>query len=132
MTLYEAMYETFRYMEKTRTPDGEGGYITRWTEGAEFQAHARFDTSIEARTGAAAGVSSRYTITAPKSTALEYHDVIKRVSDGKIFRITSDGDDVKTPPMAQGMTFLQVEAEDWELAGTITPKPAQTGGGTNA
>lgn len=113
--LYEAMYEGFHFMEKTRVPDGEGGYITRWTEGAEFRAHARFDTSIEARTGAAAGVSSRYTITAPVEVGLEYHDVVKRDSDGKIFRVTSDGDDVVTPDQAT-MKFLQVEAEEWELA----------------
>lgn len=116
MALYESMYEAFRYMEKTRQPDGEGGYITTWAEGAEFQAHARFDTSIEARTGAVSGVSSLYTITAPKTTELEYHDVIKRVSDGKIFRVTSDGDDVVTPVVAQGMSFLQVTAEEWEVS----------------
>lgn len=129
--LYEQMMEAFCYIEKVRIADGEGGFITTWTEGAEFSAHAAFDTSIEARTGAAAGVSSLYTITAPKSVELEYHDVIKRASDGKIFRVTSDGDDVVTPPMST-LSFLQVTAEEWELAGTITPKPAQTGGGTNA
>lgn len=113
--LYEAMYEDFCFMDKSRVPDGEGGYITQWTEGAHFQAHARFDTSIEARTGAAAGVSSRYTITAPVEVGLEYHDVLKRIGDGKYFRVTSDGDDVVTPKQAT-MSFLQVEAEEWELA----------------
>lgn len=127
-TLYERMMEPFCYVEKVRVADGEGGYITTWTEGAEFTAHAAFDTSIEARTGAAAGVSSLYTITAPKTVALEYHDVIKRASDGKIFRVTSDGDDVITPPMST-LSFLQVTAEEWELAGTIT-QPSN-GGTTN-
>lgn len=116
MTLYERMMEPFAFMEKVRVPDGEGGYTTTWTVGAEFSAHAAFDTSIEARTGAAAGVSSLYTVTAPKAVALEYHDVIKRISDGKIFRVTSDGDDVVTPSMST-MSFLQVTAEEWELAG---------------
>ena len=129
--LYEQMMEAFCYIEKVRIADGEGGFITTWTEGAEFTAHAAFDTSIEARTGAVAGVSSLYTITAPKTVELEYHDVIKRASDGKIFRVTSDGDDVVTPAVST-LSFLQVTAEEWELAGTITPKPAQTGGGTNA
>lgn len=128
--LYEQMMEPFCYIEKTRIADGEGGYITTWTEGAEFSAHAAFDTSIEARTGAAAGVSSLYTITAPKFVALEYHDIIRRASDGKIFRVTSDGDDVVTPPMST-LSFLQVTAEEWELAGTITQNSAQTGGSTN-
>lgn len=113
-SLYESMYEEFCFLEKTRQADGEGGYITTWTEGATFSAHARFDTSIEARTGAAAGVSSRYTITAPTVTKLEYHDVVKRLRDNKIFRVTSDGDDVVTPEPAT-FDFLQVEAEEWEV-----------------
>lgn len=128
--LYEQMMEPFTYIVKHPVADGEGGYIATWTEGAEFMAHAAFDTSIEARTGAVAGVSSLYTITAPKTVPLEYHDIIRRTSDGKIFRVTSDGDDVVTPPMST-FSFLKVTAEEWELVGTITPKSAQTGGGTN-
>lgn len=116
MTLFESMYKPFCYMEKTRVPDGEGGTITTWRDGVEFQGHAAFDTSIEARTGAAAGVSSLYTVTVPKTVALEYHDVIKRLEDGKIFRITSDGDDVVTPENAS-FSFLQVTAEEYELTG---------------
>ena len=116
MTLFEAMFEPFCYMEKTRVPDGEGGTIVTWREGAEFQGKAAFDTSIEARTGAAAGVSSLYTLTVPKAVALEYHDVVKRLGDGKILRVTSDGDDVVTPSMAT-FEFLQVTAEEYEIAG---------------
>ena len=115
-TLYEAMFEPFCYVEKTRVPDGEGGTIITWRDGAEFQAHAAYDSSIEARTGATAGVSSLYTVTAPVSTHLEYHDVVKRLKDGKVFRVTSDGDDVVTPEQAT-FSFLQVTAEEWALAG---------------
>ena len=116
MTLFEEMYEPFCYMEKTRVPDGESGTITTWREGMEFRGHAAFDTSIEARTGAAAGVSSLYTLTAPVSVPLEYHDIVKRLGDGKILRVTSDGDDVVTPSMAS-FTFHQVTAEEYELTG---------------
>lgn len=116
MTLFEAMFEPFCFVEKTRTPDGEGGYITTWTDGAQFQGKAAFDTSIEARTGAAAGVSSLYTLTVPKTVQLEYHDIVKRLGDGKVLRVTSDGDDVVTPSMAT-FEFLQVTAEEYELTG---------------
>lgn len=116
MTLFDRMMETFCYMEKTRTPDGESGYIVTWTEGAHFEAHASFDTSVESRTGEAAGVSSRYTVTSPVSVPLEYHDVIKRLSDGKILRVTSDGDDKVTPNVAT-FSFHQVEAEEYKLTG---------------
>ena len=36
-------------MEKTRTPDGAGGYIVAWAEGAEFFNYQALDTSLEAR-----------------------------------------------------------------------------------
>ena len=102
------------FKEKTRTPDGEGGYYIEWTDGAEFTAYQSLDTSMEARTAEKQGVTSRYTITAPLNAKLEYNDVIRRLRDGKVFRIKSDGDDVQTPKSAT-FQFLQVEAEEWEL-----------------
>jgi hypothetical protein len=99
-------------LEKMRKPDGEGGFTTVWTEGVHFRAAITFDSSIEARTAEKQGVTSLYTVTASRNTKLEYHDVIKRISDGKIFRITSDGDDKFTPDMST-LRVMQVTAEEW-------------------
>ena len=101
-------------LEKKRIPDGEGGFITSWAEGAEFDAAVVFDSSLEARTAEQQGVSSLYTVTTAKNAKLEYHDVFKRISDGKIFRVTSDGDDKQTPERAT-FQFAQVTAEEWSL-----------------
>ena len=101
-------------IDKIRKPDGEGGFVTEWTEGAKFKAAITFDTSLQARTAQKQGVTSLYTVTTSPNAKLEYHDVIKRVSDGKIFRITSDGDDKITPASAS-FQFMQVTAEEWSL-----------------
>ena len=101
-------------MEKTRVSDGEGGFIVDWVDGAVFKAAITFDTSMQSRIGEKQGVSSRYTVTTHKNAKLEYHDVIRRLNDGKIFRITSDGDDKQTPDSAS-FQFLQVTAEEWFL-----------------
>jgi hypothetical protein len=101
-------------MEKTRVSDGEGGFIVDWVDGAVFKAAITFDTSMQSRIGEKQGVSSRYTVTTSKNAKLEYHDVIRRLNDGKIFRITSDGDDKQTPE-SSGLNFLQVTAEEWVL-----------------
>ena len=101
-------------MDKRREPDGEGGFITDWIESVVFQAAITFDTSMESRIGEKQGVTSRYTVTTNKSAKLDYHDIIKRLSDGKVFRITSDGDDKQTPKSAS-FQFLQVTAEEWVL-----------------
>ena len=114
MSLLSQAMEDVVLMEKKREPDGEGGFITNWIESVIFQAAITFDTSMESRIGEKQGVSSRYTVTTNKSAKLDYHDVIKRLSDEKIFRITSDGDDKQTPKSAS-FQFLQVTAEEWVL-----------------
>lgn len=105
-------------MDKTTTPDGYGGYVPVWSEGVEFQAAITLDTSIEARTAESQGVTSLYTVTTRKAMNLQYHDVFQRVSDNKVFRVTSDGDDKKTPPMA-GLNMRQVSAEEYELTNGV-------------
>jgi hypothetical protein len=45
---------------------------------------------------------------------LQYHDIFKRKSDNKIFRVTSDGDDKHTPPSAT-LDMRQVSAEEYTL-----------------
>lgn len=116
MNMIEESMEPVCFMEKTRTPDGEGGFITVWTEGAEFNASITFDTSMQARVADKQGVTSLYTVTTAKNAKLEYHDVLKRLSDDKIFRITSDGDDKQTPLRAVFGQYLQVTAEEWVLS----------------
>lgn len=113
MSLLTQAMEDMVLMEKKREPDGEGGFLPAvWVDGARFKAAVTFDASIEARTAEKQGVTSRYTITATKNAKLEYHDVLRRERDGKVFRVTSDGDDKQTPESAS-FQFLQVEAEEW-------------------
>jgi hypothetical protein len=114
MSLLSQSYEDVVLLEKRREPDGEGGFITDWVESIVFRAAITFDTSMESRIAEKQGVSSRYTVTTNKGATLEYHDVIKRLRDGKIFRVTSDGDDKQTPKSAS-FQFLQVTAEEWWL-----------------
>ena len=109
----EAMTEVVM-LEKVHREDGEGGFITEWKDGVTFLAAITFDSSMQARTAQKQGVTSLYTITTGKNAKLDFHDVIRRTSDGKIFRITSDGDDKHTPASAS-FQFLQVSAEEWWL-----------------
>lgn len=114
MSLLSEAMEKCVFLNKSKTPDGYGGYITAWSDGAEFDAAITFDTSIEARTGEKQGVTSLYTVTTSRALTLEYHDVFRRVSDSKVFRVTSDGDDKKTPSSAF-LDMRQVTAEEFIL-----------------
>ena len=114
MSLVEESMEPFVLMNQVTVSDGEGGFIRTWTDGAEFRAAATFDSSMQARIAESAGVSSLYTVTTSKTAPLRFHDVIKRKSDGKIFRITSNGIDKRTPESAS-FAYSQTTAEVWEL-----------------
>ena len=119
MSLLTDKFEDFVELEKTVTPDGLGGYIVDWRESTEFKAAITFNSSMQAKIAAAMGVKSLYTVTTRKDYVLYYHDVIKRLSDGKIFRITSDGDDSYTPPSAR-LNMRQVTAEEWAIPDTLS------------
>lgn len=115
--LSEAMEKCIK-LDKTTENDGCGGYIVVWREGFTFECAISFDTSMEAKIAEQAGVTSLYTVTTRKNLTLEYHDVFKRVRDGKIFRVTSDGDDKYTPSSAT-LDMRQVTAEEYVLNGQI-------------
>lgn len=114
MSLLQEAMDRCIILNKQTPPDGYGGFINTWTDGAEFSAAIVFDTSIEARRAEAEGVTSVYTVTVPKSIDLEYHDAFRRIPDGKIFRVTSDGDDRFTPTTST-LDMRQVTAEEWSL-----------------
>lgn len=102
------------FMNKAIQDDGYGGYTTTWTDGATFKAAIVLNSSLEARIAEAQGVKNVYTITTSKAITLKQNDVIKRNEDEKIFRITSDGTDNKTPNSA-GLDMRNVSAEEWNL-----------------
>ncbi len=100
-------------MDKKSVPDGYGGFNPTWVPGAKFNAAITLDNSIEARVAEKQGTTGIYTVTTTKNINLQYHDVFKRLPDGKIFRVTSDGDDKLTPTSAY-LNMRQVSAEEWE------------------
>lgn len=114
MSLLSEAMESCVMLDRKTTSDGYGGFVERWTDGAQFQAAIVLDSSMQARIAAAQGVTGLYTVTTGKQINLQYHDVFRRVSDGKIFRCTSDGDDKKTPASAS-LNMRQAQAEEWEL-----------------
>ena len=112
MSLLSQAMEDVVMLEKKRIPDGEGGFTTDWADGVQFKAAISFDSSMQARTAEKQGVTSLYTIAVPRNGKVEYHDTLKRLRDGKVCRITSDGDDKITPP-SSSCQFIQVTAEEY-------------------
>lgn len=114
MSLLAEAMDDCTMLDKTSVADGLGGYYRTWRDGVQFLAAVTFNTSMEARIADKQGVKSLYTVITSKNMTLEYHDVFRRESDGKIFRVTSDGDDQYTPKSAT-LDMRVVTAEEWSL-----------------
>ena len=115
MSLLTEAMEQCVILNKVTVPDGYGGRFDTWAESSfVFDAAIVFNVSMEARRAQAEGVRSLYTVTTDRSIVLEYHEVFKRLKDNKIFRVTSDGDDLYTPKSAT-LNMRQVTAEEWSI-----------------
>ena len=112
--LIDCMMVPCVFMEQKKAPDGSGGNRTTWEDGEQFRAAIIRDTSTEARIADTAGTVEMYTVTVSRSVRLKYHDVIKRLSDGKTFRITSDNAGKQTP-VCTALDIAQSTAEAWRL-----------------
>lgn len=100
MSLIDEFMEPFMLLDKKREPDGYGGFVENWSDSGTFDGAMVLDTSIEARSAAANGLSSIYTLTTKRGVVLKYDDRIRRISDNKMFRVTSDGSEKKSPVSA--------------------------------
>ena len=114
MSLLSEAFQDFVIINKSIIDDGYGGTDTAWVEGAHIKGAMVLDTSMQARIAEVTGVKDLYTLTVSKSLELDYHTVIRRVKDGKIFRLPTDSDDKKTPDSAT-LDMRQYSAEEWTL-----------------
>ena len=114
MALVDCVMVPCVFMVPHREPDGSGGFDTTWEQGDKILAAIVRDTSTEAKIAEAAGTVCLYTITVRRDVHLKYHDVIKRLSDGAVFRITSDNGEKQTPSCTS-LDMAQSTAEAWRL-----------------
>lgn len=114
MSLLEEAYEDFTILNKSIVDDGYGGVIAEWTPGAVIKGAIVFDNSAQMKTAQAAGYKAAYTLTVKKHIELDFHTVIRRESDGIIFRLVSNSDDKKTPDSAY-LNMRQYSVEEWSI-----------------
>ena len=112
--LLDSMMEKCRIMNHVRLDDDYGGYTDTWTEGASFDATIIKNSTTEAQIAEKQGVAELFTVVVKKGFTLSFHDVFKRVSDGMIFRVTSNTKDSEAPE-ASSVKIAKVTAEKWVL-----------------
>lgn len=112
--LFEQFMKPCQMIDRKTQSDGLGGFTTEWVDGALFDAAVVKDRELAARVAEKDGVTAVYTVTTMTGAQLKFHDVFRSLSDGLIFRVTTDSKDGETPEMAS-FAFEQVNAERWEL-----------------
>lgn len=128
--LLEKNFEPFEILACTKTDDGIGGGSCTWTVSGSFDG-----TAVIAQTAHAAAkdqtvqhanaqsAEPKYTLLTRRAVLLPFHTVIRRISDGRIFRTLSDPDDAKTPKGSH-LDLRMHAAEEWKLTGQVIEPPA--------
>ena len=116
MSLIEEMTEEFTILTKTYVDDGLGGFVPSYVDGITITGALGYTNSLPTRVAQAQGVQATYSFYTSE-IELEYHDVLKRVKDGKIFRVTKDGKDEIAPKSASPeiAKMRRVSCEEWTL-----------------
>lgn len=104
----------FAVLRETETADGYGAYASVFIQGSRFLAAIVKDNTSAVSVGEASEPRATFTVTTAKDVVLHYHDKIKRLSDGQIFIITSNGEDKATPDTSS-LNMRQVSAEEWRV-----------------
>lgn len=102
------------FLDKSTVPDGYGGVVPKWSEGAHFKANIAYNGSMQARVAEIQGVRGMYNVTVPKNITVEYHEAFVCLGGefaGRTFRSVSRDD--MTTPEAASFQVRVFNAEEW-------------------
>ena len=113
MSLLDDFARTCVVLEKTRRPDGAGGYFVEWAEGAEFVNYQAMDTCMEARRAEKEGVTSVYSALVRSDFPIDYNDYFRDKTTGQTYRVTSDPEEKVAPKSASfALKFFTAERKE--------------------
>lgn len=96
----EKYFEDFIMLDWKSSEMPGGGISWEWEDGASFKAGFVVLSSAEMVIAEAGGMKSQFRLTSKKLLVLERNDIIRRVKDGKLYRITTNQQDAETPDVA--------------------------------
>lgn len=114
MSLLEQQAQDFVILTKTSAPDEQFGRETTWTAGAAFSGTLGYIKASEMTTAQQEQNARLYGLYVGKEINLQYHQVIRRVADNEVFRVTNPGYERCTPPSSP-LNKRLIEVEKWEL-----------------
>ena len=108
-----------KMVQSSSSSDGEGGQNMVWTPSATGETLNTFDATIlvdsdsEQLTAMQRGWNGSYTIITSRTNVLKFGDVIKRISDGQMFRIMDDAE--KHTPSSSMLDMRSCKGERVQL-----------------
>lgn len=112
--LYDGMEPCVK-MEQVPITDAMGGYdSTGWADTLAFIAFVRKETAPVITVAEKEGAKETFTVVVPSSIELKDHDVFRRVSDGAVFRLTSNTKDDRALG-ASSVLIAKANCERWVL-----------------
>ncbi len=94
-------------MVRTVTDDGFGSVTETWQDGTAIRAGIIRNSSTEAQLAYRTGAKELYTIVTD-GVDLHQHDRVMRISDGTVYRVTSDS---RHAPAPASIDYRQADAE---------------------
>ena len=116
MNLVERRKTRCVLMEETRTADGRGGESIQLRDADVFDAAITEGGSSQIKPAEAADAREKVRVTTGRDVSLPYHAVFRRVTDGRVYRVTSNEPERETPAGA-GLDMRRYDAEAYDLPG---------------
>lgn len=113
MSLLDDAYEWFVKVDKRSVNDGEGGYFTEYVDGAEILVAVTNDNTNLERIAEALTEKVEYRVTTKRKIKFEQDDLIKRLSDGQVFRIYHKN--AKETPTSASLDMKETFAQEWSI-----------------
>lgn len=104
----------FALMDKVSRPDPFGGIVYTYEEGARFLGGMVKNASTEMVIAEQNGAKSTYTLVVDRKLELERGQIVKRLEDGSLYKVTAPARDMMTPAKS-ALQFSQATMEAVEL-----------------
>lgn len=95
--MLEDFFEEIVKIDVTSESDGMGGFEVGYKEGAKFLGAVTLVNTTEVRIADKTEANSIYNIIVKDNVPLQHNDIVKRTSDGRVFRISSLLEDARVP-----------------------------------
>ena len=113
MSLLEQAYEPFVKVDRKSVSDGEGGFFTEYVDGAEISVAVTNENTSLARIAEALTEQVEYRVITKRNVKFSQDDLIKRLSDGQVFRIYYKN--TKETPKSAGLDMKETFAQEWSI-----------------